>query len=124
LNPNHEHAINSNTQFCIEHAHSLWLVEVVRIKVEYYGVARVMIRKSEETLRVKQRTTLLELILLIAKLHDGPLGTYLVDPITLNVRVDYGLRYLVNGQMIPYQEVANTFLKEASTVSIIPTQAG
>ena len=116
--------INPNTQFCIEHAHSLWLVEVVRIKVEYYGVAREMLHKSEEILQVKNPTTLLELILLIAQLHDGLLGTYLVDPTTLNVRDHYGLRYLVNGQMIPYQEVANTFLEDASTVSIIPTQAG
>ena len=96
----------------------------MRIKVEYYGVAREMLGKLEETLEVKEPTTLLELILLIAKLHDGYLGTYLVDPATLNVRVNYGLRYLVNGQMIPYHEVANTFLEDASTVSIIPTQAG
>jgi molybdopterin converting factor small subunit len=96
----------------------------VRIKVEYYGVARVMLRKSEETLEVQKPTTLLELILLIAKLYAGSLGTYLTDPATLNIREHYGLRYLVNGQMIPYHEVANTFLEDGSTVSIIPTQAG
>ena len=115
---------NPNIQASIEHAHTLWLVKVVQIKVEYYGVSREMLRKSEETLQVKNPTTLLELILLIAKLHDGPLGTYLIDPATLNVRDRYGLRYLVNGQMIPYHEVANTFLEDDSTVSIIPTQAG
>jgi molybdopterin converting factor small subunit len=100
------------------------LVEVVRIKVEYYGVARVMVRKPEESLEVKTPTTLLELIQLIAKLHNGSLGTYLIDPATLNVRAHPALTYLVNGQLIPYHEVANIFLEDGSTVSIIPTQAG
>ena len=106
------------------YAQALWLVEVVRVKVEYYGVASVMLGKLEETLEVKKPTTLLELILLIAKLHDGSLGTYLIDPATMNVRAHPALTYLVNGQTIPYHEVANIFLEDDSTVSIIPTQAG
>ncbi len=100
------------------------MVEIVRIKVEYYGVARVMLGKSEETLEVKKPTTLLELIQLIAKLHDGSLGTYLIDPATLNVRAHPALTYLVNGEMVPYHEVANIPLEDGSTVSITPTQAG
>ncbi len=100
------------------------MVEVVRIKVEYYGVARVMLGKSEETLEVKKPTTLLELIQLIAKLHDGPLGSYLVDPATLNVRAHPALTYLVNGEMVPYHEVANIVVEDGSTVSIVSTQAG
>jgi len=96
----------------------------VRIKVEYYGVARVMLGKSEETLEVKKPATLLELIRLIAKLHDGPLGSYLVDPATLNVRAHPALTYLVDGDMIPYHEVAKIVVEDGSTVSIVPTQAG
>ncbi len=96
----------------------------MRIKVEYYGVARVMLGKSEETLEVKKPTTLLELIRLIAKLHEGPLGSYLVDPATLNVRAHPALTYLVNGETVPYHEVANIVVEDGSTVSIVPTQAG
>ena len=96
----------------------------MRIKVEYYGVARVMLGKSEETLEVKKPATLLELIRLIAKLHDGPLGSYLVDPATLNVRAHPALTYLLNGDMIPYHEVSNIVVEYGATVSIVPTQAG
>jgi molybdopterin converting factor small subunit len=92
--------------------------------VEYYGVARVMLGKSEETLEVKKPATLLELIRLIAKLHDGPLGSYLVDPATLNVRAHPALTYLLNGDMIPYHEVANIVVEDGAKVSIVPTQAG
>ena len=101
-----------------------WLVEVVRIKVQYYGVARVMLGIQEETLEVEAPTTLLEFIRLIANLHNGSLGTYLIDPATSSVRAHPALTYLVDGQMVPYHEVGAILLEDRSTVSIIPTQAG
>jgi len=96
----------------------------MRVKVQYYGVARVMLGKLEETLEVKPLTTLLELIRLIANLHNGSLGTYLIDPATSNVRAHPALTYLVDGQTVPYHEINTILLENGSTVSIIPTQAG
>ena len=96
----------------------------MRINVEYYGVAREMLHKSEEILEVKRPTTLLQLIFLIAELHDGSLGAYLIDPATSNVRAHPALTFLVNGQMVAYHEIENILLEDGSTISIIPTQAG
>jgi molybdopterin converting factor small subunit len=96
----------------------------VQIKVQYYGVARVMLGILEETLEVKAPITLLELIRLIADRYDGSLGTYLIDPATSSVRAHPALTYLVDGHMVLYHEVGTILLEDGSTVSIIPTQAG
>ena len=80
--------------------------------------------ESEEILKVEDTTTMLQLIQSIAKLRDGSLRTYLLDPNTSNVRAHPAMRYLMNGRMIPNQELGSVFLEDGSTVSIIPTQGG
>jgi len=87
-------------------------------------VVREMVGKSEEILKVGDTTTLLQLIQSIAKLRDGSLLTYLLDPKTSNVRAHPAMKYLMNGRMIPNQELGSVLLQDDATVSIIPTQGG
>jgi molybdopterin converting factor small subunit len=99
-------------------------VTPVQIRVQYFGVVREMVGESEEILKVEDKTTMLQLIQSIARLRDGSLGTYLLDPNTSNVRVHPAMTYLMNGRMIPTQELGSMLLEDDSTVSIIPTQGG
>ena len=82
-----------------------------------------MIGESEEILKVEDKTTLLQLIQSIARIRDGSLQTYLLDPNTSNVRAHPAMKYLMNGRMIPNQELG-MLLEDDATVSMIPTQGG
>lgn len=94
----------------------------MRIKIQYFAIVRELVNQREEVIDVEEKTTVLDLLKLLAVRHGEKFRQYLFDPATGNPR-PY-LQFLVNEESISSLSGFSTILPENSAFAIIPPVGG
>jgi MoaD family protein len=94
----------------------------LKVKVAYFAIVREITNQREETVDVKNSTTVLDLLRLIAEKHGNKMKEYIFDPKTDNPR-PY-LKFLLNEKAISSLNDFSTTLTSDSTLAIIPPVGG
>jgi MoaD family protein len=94
----------------------------LRVKVQYFAAIREIVNQREEVLEVDERTTVLDVLRVLAKSHGEKFRDYVFDPQTKAPR-SY-LQFLVNEESISSMNGFSTALADNSTLAIIPPVGG
>ena len=94
----------------------------MRIRVQYFAIIRELVNQREEIIDVEGKSTVLDLLKLLAARHGEKFRQYVFDPATSNPR-PY-LQFLLNEESISTLSGFSTVLSENSTFAIIPPVGG
>jgi MoaD family protein len=94
----------------------------LKVKVQYFASIRELLGLREEMLEVKEKTTVLDVLKVLAQKHGEQLKEYVFDSKTGNPRSN--LQFLVNEDSITSLNGLSTILEENSSLAIIPPVGG
>jgi MoaD family protein len=94
----------------------------LKVKIQYFAKIRELVGLREETLEVKEKTTVLDALNVLAEKHGEQLKQYVFDSKTGNPR-PY-LQFLVNEDSITKLNGLMTVLEDNSSLAIIPPVGG
>jgi MoaD family protein len=94
----------------------------LKVKVQYFASIRELVGLREEMLEVKEKTTVLDVLEVLAKNHGEQLKEYVFDSQTGNPRSN--LQFLVNEDSITSLNGLCTVLEDNSSLAIIPPVGG
>jgi MoaD family protein len=97
-------------------------VTCLRVKVQYFAAIREIANRREEILEVDERTTVLDVLRLLAKNHGEKFRDYVFDPQTKAPK-SY-LQFLVNEESVSAMNGLSTALADNSTLAVIPPVGG
>jgi MoaD family protein len=94
----------------------------LKVRVLYFAIVRELANQREEILDVEEKTTVLDVLRVLARRHGEKFGEYIFDPGTGNPR-SY-LQFLVNENSILSLSGLSTMLTDNSVLAIIPPVGG
>ena len=94
----------------------------LRVKVQYFAAIREIVNQREEILEVDQRTTVLDVLRVLANKHGEKFSDYVFDPQTKAPRAY--LQFLVNEESVSSLNGLSTALTDNSALAIIPPVGG
>jgi molybdopterin synthase sulfur carrier subunit len=93
----------------------------MRIQIKYYGVAREVSGKLDETVELRSGSTIMELIYHLIEIHGDRFERYIFDD--HGKIMDY-LRFVVNEDDIMVRNKHATMLKDGDRVLVLPPIGG
>jgi MoaD family protein len=94
----------------------------LKVKIRYFAIIRELVGLREETLELKDKTTVLDALKVLAEKHGEQLKQYVFDSETGNPR-PY-LQFLVNQDSITKLNGFLTVLEDNYSMAIIPPVGG
>jgi molybdopterin synthase sulfur carrier subunit len=93
----------------------------MRIQVKYYGVAREVVGKLDETVELESGSTVMDLIFHLIDIHGESFERYIFDG---NGKIMDYFRFVVNDYDIMVRNKHVTILKDGDRVLVLPPIGG
>jgi len=94
----------------------------MKIRIQYLGPVRVVVKKREEELEIALKSTIDELLRRLSKIYGKKFENEVFDDNTEKIRED--LIVTINGKAIKQLDGASTRLRVGDVVSLLPIFAG
>lgn len=94
----------------------------MKVRVQYFAIVRELTDRREDILNVEEKTTVLDVLRVLAKEHGEKFREHIFDPGTGNPRAY--LQFLANEHSISNLNGLPTALTDNSILAIIPPVGG